>query len=189
MLNLNFKPFPILITDRLILRALKQSDSFQLQQLRSDDLVNEFLYRPKTISIEDASGFITRVNNGIAGGEWVYWAITEEDEHKLIGTICLWNIEKEKNLAEIGYELSTAYQGKGLMKEAIPAVMDYGFNIINLDVIVALVNPMNQPSINLLSLFNFLPDLDQTYGTEVDEDGKLIPYYLLKNNKRPPQSS
>ena len=181
MLNLNFEPFPILITERLILRALKQTDAFQLQQLRSDDIVNQFLYRPKSITVAEASAFIDKVNIGIVNHEWVYWAITEEDENKLVGTICLWNIEKEKRLAEIGYELSSSYQGKGLMKEAIPSVIDFGFNVIKLDVIVALVNPKNKRSITLLSGFHFLPDTDQTYATEVDEGGKLMPYYLLKN--------
>src|SRR5437868_13096004 len=119
MLNLNFTPFPNLITERLFLRQLKIEDANEIFTLRSSDEVNRFLDRPKATTIDEARQFINKINDGINKNESVYWAITFKNDSKLIGTICYWNISKENDRAEIGYELQPRYQGKGIMQEAI----------------------------------------------------------------------
>lgn len=54
------------------------------------------------------------------------------DSQKVIGTISIWNINLEQRNAELGYGITPAYQNKGLMKEALLSVADYGFNVMNL---------------------------------------------------------
>lgn len=61
MLNLNFTPFPRLTTERLHLRRLSIQDSKEVLLLRSNEKVNEFIERPKTITIEDATHFIHKI--------------------------------------------------------------------------------------------------------------------------------
>jgi ribosomal-protein-alanine N-acetyltransferase len=46
--------------------------------------------------------------------ELLYWAITQTQNGKLIGTICLFDFSEELNQCEMGYELSTDYQGQGI---------------------------------------------------------------------------
>ncbi|MEO6328855.1 MAG: GNAT family protein [Ginsengibacter sp.] len=74
----------------------------------------------------------------------------------LIGTICFWNINKEHYRSEIGYALHPGYQGKGIMQQALIAVLDYGFKTMKLHSIEANVNPCNISSINLLERNNFI---------------------------------
>ena len=105
--------------------------------LRSDEQVNKFLDRPKSVNINDAKNFIEKILDAVKSNQSIYWAITLKDEDTLIGTICMWNISFENNMAEIGYELHPDFQGKGLMQEAISTVTDYGFNKMNLKVITA----------------------------------------------------
>ena len=47
---------------------------------------------------------------------------------KVIGSICYWRLLKQHYRAEIGYALHPQYWKKGLMKEAILKVLDYGYN-------------------------------------------------------------
>ena len=48
-----------------------------------------------------------------------------------------------------------SYKGKGLMTEAIHAIIDYGFNIMNLNRIEALVGIENAPSLKLMEKYSF----------------------------------
>ena len=155
MLDINFLPFPTLTTEHLILRQLEMTDDNEILALRSDERVNEFIDRPKTINIEEAREFINKINDGIAAGDWIYWAITQKIQPKLIGTICYWNIAKENFVAEIGYELHPDYQGKGIMQEAFAKVLKYGFQSMGLKMIEGYTNSANERSSKLLEKYNF----------------------------------
>ena len=120
---IKFTPFPNLETDRLALRQLKQEDENEIYFMRSDKGVLEFIDIPFAKNLDDARVYIDMINGGIAKDEWIFWGITlKEDFSKIIGTICLWNISKEVNKAEIGYILHPNFQGKGMMQEATEKV-------------------------------------------------------------------
>jgi len=116
----------------------------------------KFIAKPKYKTMEEAREFIDRINKGISKNEWIYWGITLRNENTLIGTICLWNISEEHFRADIGFELSPDFQGRGMMQEAMTLVLDYGFKIMKLHTIEANVNPNNLPSIKLLERNNFI---------------------------------
>jgi [ribosomal protein S5]-alanine N-acetyltransferase len=151
-----FKPFPELRTGRLTLRQPAFSDIHEIFQLRSDSNVNRFLDRAPARSLEDAGKFIRSIHEKTSANESVYWAITEHSTGKLIGTICLFRFSDEGNQAEIGYELLPSFQKKGVMREAVPAVLDYGFAKIGLHTIEACTHVNNLDSARLLHRFQFV---------------------------------
>lgn len=171
-----FFPFPILTTDRLILRRLTIRDDKEIFILRSDQRVNQFLDREKTISIDDALRFIQKIDTGINNNELIYWGINLINNASLIGTIGYFNISKDKSNAEIGYELFPDFQGKGLMHEAISKVIEFGFQDMGLQTISGYTNPENENSIKLLERNNFknLKNLSNNM------DRKFIIYTLTK---------
>ena len=63
--NRNFKPFPVLKTERLTLRQLLSSDANEIFALRSDPNVNKYLDREQCKSIDDAKTFIQIINENI----------------------------------------------------------------------------------------------------------------------------
>lgn len=156
MLQLNFIPFPHLTTDRLVLRQLTPEDEKEILQLRSNEKVNQFLTRDPSQTIYEARAFITKINKSIADGESIYWAISMKNESRLIGTACLWNIQPEDYRAEIGYELHPDFWGKGIMKEALPKVIEYGFKVMRLHSIQADLHPGNLSSAKLLERNGFI---------------------------------
>jgi [ribosomal protein S5]-alanine N-acetyltransferase len=155
MLALNFTPFPVLETHRLSLRRIEQSDVNEIFFLRSDAKVLEYLDRPPTKTLEEASAFIEMLHKFEHDNESIIWAITLLGEKQLIGTICFWNIKKEHHRAEIGYVLHPQYQSKGIMHEALAVVLDYGYKIMKLHSVEANVNPANLPSARLLERNKF----------------------------------
>ena len=164
MLNRSFVPFPILATERLILRQLVINDEQEIFILRSDREINKYLDRQISNTIDDARDFINKVNENINKNDSVYWAITLADRNLLVGTICLFSFSDEDGKCEIGYELLTNYQGQGIMKEAAEKVVDYAFNTIKVQKIEAIFHRDNQRSINLLEklLFRNSNESDKT---------------------------
>jgi ribosomal-protein-alanine N-acetyltransferase len=158
MLAINFTPFPELKTEQLHFRQLTFEDANEIFRLRSDERVNRFLTRNQYKTLEDAGAFINKINRGINNNEAIYWVITFKNDNKLIGTICLWNIQPENYRAEIGYELNPDFWGKGIMKEAIPKIIEYGFETMNLHSIEADLDPGNVQSVMLLEKNGFIKE-------------------------------
>ncbi len=155
MLNLIFNPFPLITSDRLSLRRITDSDVHEIFFLRSDGEVMRYIDKAPAKSLKDAYEFIKKITELERNTEAVTWAITLKNDSKLIGTICLWNIQKEHYRAEVGYNLHPAYWDKGIMQEAIIEVINYGFEVMKLHSIEANVNPGNTASIKLLERNNF----------------------------------
>lgn len=141
-------------TPRLKLRKLAFADAAQLVLLRSDERVNRYLDRPASTTHEEALQFISKI---LAANSY-YWALTLQNETALIGTMCLWNAHREKSVVEIGYELLPAYHGKGLMTEALQAVIAYNSTVLQFETIIATLHIENIPSIKLLEKNGFIRD-------------------------------
>jgi [ribosomal protein S5]-alanine N-acetyltransferase len=156
MLLVRFSPFPSLSTDRLKLGRISDEDDAEMFFLRSDPEMLRYLDRDPATSIHEAREWIRTINAGIDNDQYIAWAIALKNDPKLIGTITLWNIKKEHYRAEIGYALHTKFQGRGIMQEAMTAVLDYGFNTLKLHSVEANVNPDNNRSIRLLENNGFV---------------------------------
>jgi [ribosomal protein S5]-alanine N-acetyltransferase len=89
MLHINFTPFPNLATERLVLRKLTIKDAKEIMLLRSNEQVNKFIERTKSIDLNEAKKFIKKINNRINNNEWIYWAITLKEKNSLIGIYLL----------------------------------------------------------------------------------------------------
>jgi len=156
MLVLNFTPFPELSTKRLKLRRITNEDAGEIFVHRSNQQMLRYLDRDPISSLDEAKQWIKMIDNGIDKDEYIAWGLTLKNEPKVIGTISVWNIKKEHHRAEIGYALHPDQQGKGLMQEALEAILDFGFKNMKLHSVEANVNPANAASIKLLEKNNFV---------------------------------
>lgn len=158
MLQPNFTPFPILTTKRLVLRKISMNDVNELFFMRTDERVMRYIDKPRAKSLEESIAFVKAIHELEAHNNAVTWAITLREDPKLIGTVCLWNLQKEHFRAEIGYALHPDFHQKGIMHEVLEAVIDYGFNEMKLHSIEANVNPANEASIKLLEKNSFVKE-------------------------------
>ena len=155
MLNKILSTFPTLTTERLTLRQPLESDAQQIFLLRSDAIVNKYLDRQPSGTVEEALSFIRKVNERFKNNEGLYWAITQTGKEKLIGTICLFDFSDELKKCEIGYELLPNYQGQGIMNEALKKIIEFTFQTLELGTIDAFTHKDNQSSTKLLQKFYF----------------------------------
>ncbi len=156
MLTLHFHPFPEILTEQLLLRQVVPGDANEILALRSDPELMRFIPRPLATSVEDARQHIENMNAGLPGNDAISWAITLKSEPKLIGCISYFHIRKEHYRAEVGYMLHAGYHGKGIMHEALEAVVAYGFNAMKLHSVEAVVDPENHASTRLLEKSGFV---------------------------------
>ena len=162
-----FEVFPSLDTPRLFLRELKTKDAEQVLFLRSNKEVNKFIKRQTPTKIQDALDFIHKIQLGYTKRETINWVICTTDDPKMIGSICLWNYSLDRKTAEVGYDLNPSFQNRGIMTEALQAVLNFGFDTLQLDKIKAFTHYANENSKNLLTKNAFaLVDGEKDAGNE-----------------------
>ncbi|MEO5908017.1 MAG: GNAT family N-acetyltransferase, partial [Ginsengibacter sp.] len=125
---------------------------------------------------EEARSFIKKINNNIKSNKSFYWAITIKGNPKLVGTICLWKFSENKKTAEVGYELNSAFQGKGIMDEALKKVIHFSFETLGITTLEAFTHKDNLKSISLLMKNNFLQNI-----TRKDEEHLNNLIFILSN--------
>ncbi len=156
MLQFNFNPFPELFTERLSLRQITHDDVNEIFFLRADEQVMQYIDRPRAAMIEDANRFIEMVNDATFNNTDVTWGICTKNDNRVIGYLGFWRIKPDHHRAEIGYALHPDWHRKGVASEAVKAVLDYGFTVMNLHSVEACVNPANNASIRLLERHGFV---------------------------------
>jgi ribosomal-protein-alanine N-acetyltransferase len=158
MLDINFTPFPNLETDRLQLRRVVIGDVNEIFALRSNVETMKYIPRPLAKTKEEALAHIAMIDEKIENNEGINWAITLKDNPKLIGIIGHYRIKPEHFRAEIGYMLLLEYHRKGIITEAIKVTVNYGFEIMKLHSIEAIIDPENFASEKVLQKSGFVKE-------------------------------
>jgi ribosomal-protein-alanine N-acetyltransferase len=174
---LDFKNFPQLITERLILRSIESTDAGLIHKLRSDEVVNQFVGRDNSSTLEKAKEFILKIQNLVSKNEGLYWIIRLKENNDLIGTVCLWNFDPENEIVEIGYEMLPEFQGRGIMSESIKAVTAYTFEEIKAKIITAFPSGDNVNSVAILKKLNFEFE-DKKYNNTHENVNNIVTYTL-----------
>lgn len=182
MLKLNFTPFPVLYTERLVLRAATPEDAVALSVIRSDARVNRFLERKAEMTLEEAENRIRKIAAETLANECIEWIIQFKEHPQMLGSICYWNIAPQADKAEIGYEMHPDYYGKGIMNEAMQRVIEYGFSEMKLKTIEALPVKENIKSIQLLERNHFERDYDIDKYKLPETETQNTAVYMLQNN-------
>ncbi|MDO8431914.1 MAG: GNAT family protein [Candidatus Binatus sp.] len=143
--------FRQLETPRLILRRFRQSDLEALMAYRNDPDVARY-QAWVSFSRKEAEDFIARQSRARPGipGRWFQFAAEIKDSGVLAGDCALLVIRAARGIAEIGYTFSRAYQGAGLATEAARTVIDYGFDSLGLNRVIATTDCRNIRSIALM---------------------------------------
>ncbi|ETT49306.1 MULTISPECIES: GNAT family N-acetyltransferase [Paenibacillus] len=142
-------------TKRLKLRKMKLSDSASLFNIWSDPEVTKFMNINSFTDESQAVEMIKILNNLSLESKAIRYSIIELESNRIIGSCGYNSIDSSNAKAEIGYDISKDYWGKGYAPEAIQSLMDYAFNTLNFNRIEAKVEPENNNSIRVLQKLNY----------------------------------
>ena len=137
----------ILETDRLILRPFRAEDAKAMfDNWASDPEVTKFLSWPAYKSIDDAHTILKIWLEGYEKTDFYQWAIVLKGLDQPIGSISVVNSETKVAMAEIGYCIGKPWWGRGIMPEAVKAVMAYLFREVGMQRLEVGHDPNNPAS-------------------------------------------
>lgn len=150
-----FANFPVLETERLLLRKMELTDARSMYQYFSKDEVTRFYDLETFTSEQEALDLIQGLFYRYNEKKQIRWGIQLKGHHGIIGSCGFHTLEKENFKAEIGYELDPDYWGKGIMAETIGQIITYGFQEMGLNRVEAFYNPLNVASHKVLEKNGF----------------------------------
>lgn len=131
------KDLPTLETERLILRKMVLNDAEAVFAYASNSEVSRYTLWETHRSIEDSRAFLEFATQKYENGGEPDWGIVYRGNGCLVGACGLVNWEAEHARAEVGFVLSREYWGRGLISEAVRAILRFGFERMNLNRIEA----------------------------------------------------
>lgn len=132
-----FSNIPEIETPRLILRKISLDDTDDMYEYSCLAEVTKYLTWSAHTKRTQTENHIKLLLRKYDSGEFYDWAIQDKESGKMIGTCGFTSIIRENNSAEIGYVLSPAFWGKEIAKEAVLAVLKFGFAVFDFDRIYA----------------------------------------------------
>ncbi len=132
-------------TDRLILRRFKLEDAEDMYaNWASDPEVARFLTWPTHTSVDVTKNLLADWISRYEDDGYFNWVMEYKETEKVIGNISVVKLNENTEAADIGYCMSRAYWGQGLMPEALISVMDYLFDVAGLNRVAA-CHDVNNP--------------------------------------------
>ena len=179
--------FPTLSGKLVNLRKLSMDDAITLVSLMNYE-ISKYLYEvPYPYKIDDALNFIKssyeyfKLHKAITFG--IEYKNTLESKLLLVGTIGIKDIDYVNKKANIGYWIGKQYQGKGIATECIKLVVNYAFDILELEEISAYVFPDNNPSIRVLEKNGFIKTSEVNEYHHISNRCRNSLIYIIKNKE------
>lgn len=170
-------------TDRLILRPWQETDLEDCFEYAKVPGVGEMAGWPHHKSMDDTRKVI---RSFVEGREVL--ALELKESGKVIGSLGIHendndHVGPEYLGREVGYVLSKDYWGRGLVPEAVKAVIGYCFGVLNYDYLLCGHFVWNEQSRRVIEKcgFRYLKDISHTtqFGTE-----ELTRLYIIRNPKK-----
>ena len=138
-------------TDRLILRAWRDSDVEPFHTMCNDPEVMRYLGPPMSREVAEESA--ARQNGLIASHGYCFWAVERKADGALLGFCGLKPGAPGTPIAddvEIGWRFGHPYWGQGYAREAAQASLDWGWSNLDVAEIAAITTPDNVRSWGLM---------------------------------------
>jgi len=175
------KNFPRIETERLILSELKEGDLPLVIEYLQDREFSEYMSSiPHPYGKEEANFWLKMTQEAFESKKGFTFAIRDKEE-KVIGAIGLHDQGSDK--AEMGYWLAKIFWGKGYVMEAAKAIVDFGFNELELNKIFAVHFPNNPASGKIMRKIGM--ELEAVLKQHLKKDSEYydIPMYSIFRNK------
>lgn len=135
-------------TDRLILRRYKIEDADAMyKNWASDSEVTKFLTWQPHPSVDVSRSIIEDWLKKYSDEKYYHWAIVlKANGNEPIGGISVVHMNEDISMVHIGYCLGRAWWRRGIMSEALKAVMDFMFDTVEVNRVEARHDPRNPNS-------------------------------------------
>jgi RimJ/RimL family protein N-acetyltransferase len=137
-------------TERLTIRPLKEADRTAFFDMMSNYNVMSPIPR-SVMDKEESDANFEKHLNALPTSDIKVMAIETKEGNAFIG-ICAY-LKNNNNQDEIGYRLREQFWGVGYGTETTKGLIDYGFNMLQLELLTADTNTANTGSVKILDKF------------------------------------
>ena len=164
----------------MVLRPLKEKDGIYMLEWMKDSRINCFFrFNPENVTIKSVTEFINSCGKDKNN---YHFAIADKNDIYQ-GTISLKNIDTDANTAEYAIALHYEAQGKGVGTFATKQVLEYAFEILNLNRVYLNVLADNINAIKLYEKCGFVFEGEFKEHIKVKGQLKNLKWYgILKEN-------
>ncbi|MEQ1834150.1 MAG: GNAT family N-acetyltransferase, partial [Candidatus Eisenbacteria bacterium] len=131
--------FPVLTTERLVLRETAAHDVQAVFDMERDPVAMRYWSKPPMQHVNEAQASVERAMRYFAERSGLRWSICRAADDQMLGHASLFGFHEQCARAEIGYGLDRRHWGQGIMHEALTAVVGYAFGPLGLLVTLAVV--------------------------------------------------
>ncbi|HET6882145.1 MAG TPA: GNAT family N-acetyltransferase [Pirellulales bacterium] len=168
----------ILETNRLVLREFVSDDLFTFFRLVSDPEITRYTGDGGKTLEEAKQGMEQRLFRDYQKHGYGRWAVVYKPTGKVIGFAGLKYLD-DVNETDLGFRLFKEHWGQGLATEACQPILAYGFDVLELNRIIAIADVDNKASIRVLEKLGFKSEKFTTYL------GHHVAWYGHQPEKRP----
>ncbi|MGA8164027.1 MAG: GNAT family N-acetyltransferase [Waddliaceae bacterium] len=143
-------------TERLIVREFREEDLEEFAPILADPKVMEYsLSGP--LSRDEAQQYLQhRILDHYEEWGYGFWAIVSKKTMKIIGLAGpKQETVDDENCVEIGYRIASSEWGNGYASEAVKTIRDYAFFHLDLDRVIAIIEPENAGSLRVAEKAGF----------------------------------
>lgn len=163
-------------TERLRLRPLTANDVEALHEIWTDAGVRKYLWDDEVISREETASIIEKSLKYFRAGGFGLCAVSLLDEDRVIGFCGYWFFHEPPQL-ELLYGIITDQWGKGFAPEAAQAMLQYGFEKLSFQEVLASTDGANTASVRVME------KLGMRCSKRKDCDGLDIIFYSVKREE------
>ena len=134
-------------TERLVLRRFKYTDDdSMLRNWIADEKIQTMYAEPVYSTKAEVRELLDKYIGSYEKDDYYRWAVIEKSSNECIGQIAYFLVDSKNHFAEIEYCIGADYQCRGYATEAAKAVIEYGFERINLHKVQICTKTINAPS-------------------------------------------
>ena len=148
--------FTTIETNRLVLKCIDHNDRDFIYEEFQNDFINRYLFDAEPMTeLSQADGLIDFYTM-VEPRKQNRWVLMDKTTNTKLGTcgFHVWNPDNKE--VEIGFELMEPYNGKGYMREAVEAIIEFARQKMKVERIIAIVYINNNNCIKLLERLRFI---------------------------------
>ena len=168
-------------TERLYLRQWRASDFAIFAEMNAD--LDVMKYFPKPLSPKVSDAIANKCSQLIKDKGWGFWAVSLKETDTFIGMVGLNEAHADMSFApavEIAWRLHKDYWGQGYATEAARASLNFAFDTLGFDEVVAFTAVINEHSQLIMQRIGMSNTQQNFYHPMLDSNHRLAEHVLYK---------
>jgi ribosomal-protein-alanine N-acetyltransferase len=153
----------------------------------TDPLVSRYFGKKLPAAVDEMRRKIADSDEALRDAKQIRWALVERETGAYLGGASIWRWDKSHFRAEVGYEIASSHWGRGLVPEALEAVVRFGFERMGLHSMEGRTHPENRASARVLEKLGFVREgyFRESYYNDRDNKFEDTAVYSLLAREGP----